>query len=304
MSLRVQIIGKDNGVGLARDTIVLREAIAAVRPGSEVVFVDWRDRGKRTKPKDYDLNVFLELVNPQFFGDARKNVMVPNPEWYIREWMPHVRRFDEIWAKTKAGETAFAPYHRSVLNIGWTSLDMYDGSVERKRQMLHVAGKSSAKGTRQVLEAFERMRSDIPLVVVGDIDVPVLPRLSHYRRVNDDVLKRLMNESAVHLCPSSYEGFGHYINEARSVGAFIITTNAAPMNELVTVRFGMGAAVASTSVQNLGVHHHVDVGSLLQCMEYAGNAWNHLRDLGEKARKQYLLDAEQFRMNLNAILPR
>ena len=37
----------------------------------------------------------------------------------------------------------------------------------------------------------------------------------------------------VHICPSAREGFGHYINEARSVGAVVLTIDAAPMSEFV-----------------------------------------------------------------------
>ncbi len=36
------------------------------------------------------------------------------------------------------------------------------------------------------------------------------------------------------MCPSSTEGYGHYINEGRSVGGIIITLDAPPMNELVS----------------------------------------------------------------------
>jgi glycosyltransferase involved in cell wall biosynthesis len=46
-------------------------------------------------------------------------------------------------------------------------------------------------------------------------------------------LRHLQHQSAVHLCPSSAEGFGHSINEARSAAAVLVTTGAPPMNEFV-----------------------------------------------------------------------
>lgn len=35
------------------------------------------------------------------------------------------------------------------------------------------------------------------------------------------------------ICPSSVEGYGHYINEGRIAGAITLTTNHAPMNEII-----------------------------------------------------------------------
>ncbi|KAJ3112572.1 hypothetical protein HK100_002283 [Physocladia obscura] len=46
-------------------------------------------------------------------------------------------------------------------------------------------------------------------------------------------LRQLQLAHGVHLCPSTQEGFGHYINEARAVGAVVVTTNHAPMNEFI-----------------------------------------------------------------------
>lgn len=45
---------------------------------------------------------------------------------------------------------------------------------------------------------------------------------------------KLMADSAFFLCPSIMEGYGHYINQARASGAVVVTTDANPMNELIT----------------------------------------------------------------------
>jgi hypothetical protein len=45
---------------------------------------------------------------------------------------------------------------------------------------------------------------------------------------------KIKNKIGIHLCPSIVEGFGHYINEARKVKSFVITSNLAPMNEFIT----------------------------------------------------------------------
>ena len=45
----------------------------------------------------------------------------------------------------------------------------------------------------------------------------------------------------MHVCCSDAEGFGHYINEGRAHGALVrtVTTDAAPMNELVDESCGL-----------------------------------------------------------------
>ncbi|XWV26868.1 glycosyl transferase [Tupanvirus soda lake] len=46
--------------------------------------------------------------------------------------------------------------------------------------------------------------------------------------------KELLHSANVAIAISKMEGFGHYINEARYFGTYIITINYPPMNELVT----------------------------------------------------------------------
>lgn len=47
-------------------------------------------------------------------------------------------------------------------------------------------------------------------------------------------VRTFQSEHPIHICASEREGFGHYINEARAAGAFIISTDHPPMNEFVT----------------------------------------------------------------------
>lgn len=56
--------------------------------------------------------------------------------------------------------------------------------------------------------------------------------------IEDDYYKYLIQSSYVALCPSSKEGYGHYINEARYFNTFVITIDSAPMNELINDKIG------------------------------------------------------------------
>jgi glycosyltransferase involved in cell wall biosynthesis len=53
------------------------------------------------------------------------------------------------------------------------------------------------------------------------------------KKLTDEQYEDLLVNANVAICPSSKEGFGHYINEARFFETFIITIDYPPMNELV-----------------------------------------------------------------------
>ena len=52
-------------------------------------------------------------------------------------------------------------------------------------------------------------------------------------RLSDKDLIELMNQCGIHICTSETEGFGHYINEAKSCQSIVISIDSKPMNELV-----------------------------------------------------------------------
>jgi hypothetical protein len=298
--MRIQIITKHNGLGLSHDVEVLRSALVGIA-GHEmhVDFTDWQDRSKGTPKGHYDHNIFLELLNPAFYPEARSNIMVPNPEWFMREWLPHVKGLTTVWAKTGDCMRIFKGLHGHVVRMGWTSKDRHSPSVQRRKALLHVAGGSSAKGTAEVLAAM-RMLPEYRLTMIARKPWGEIPaNVDLMDTVTEAELTELMNAHAIHLCPSSYEGFGHYINEARSVGAVVITTAAEPMTDLVDASTGFGATAARITTQNLAQHKHVDVVSLAACIEMAMNASPEtLATIGERARRAYHADDLSFTNNL------
>lgn len=286
--MRIQVISKDNGVGLTHDFRVLKEAILLADPSAEVLFTDWRQprRGER-----FDINFHLELVGKDHMAQAPRNIYVPNPEWYYANlWDRLMPRMTEVWAKTRDCESIFKSKHHRVEFSGWTSDDTHRPVAEKLMQCLHVAGASSAKGTLQVIEAAS-MLPDIAFVLVSRTDrfagLPTNVRL--VISPSSIELLQLQNTSMVHLCPSSYEGFGHYINEARACGAFVITTNAPPMNELIDKMCGAAVAAPTFTTQNLAVHHHVTGAELAGCIESVmGANMDILQRYGANARKAYV----------------
>lgn len=298
--MRVRIISRDNGWGLSQDIAIIRGALVGISGDRiEVSYADWRAPAKGK----VDLNVFLELLNPAWYSFAGRNVLVPNPEWFMVAWLPHLKGLDAVWCKTHDATRIFAQHHPRTEYIGWTSRDCLDAKVIRERSLIHIAGDSVSKGTRHVIAAMERLPEYQLTLLTSQRWGPVTANVEMRGRLETEEFLVEQNRHMVHLCPSTYEGFGHYINEARSVGAFIITTNAAPMNELVLPEFGMGCAVFSTGPERMGFAHQADADALAACIRLAmGADEKALTACGVKARAAYLAGRSEFDENLIRVM--
>ena len=176
------------------------------------------------------------------------------------------RKSDAVLCKTRACVTAFSDLSQTVHYVGFTSLPPIPQSVHSMNYdvFLHVAGKSPMKNSVVVLAAWLAHPEWPPLIIVADLSENinwvedatgldlrtfVISRLEDIKSAGnilvkshelpDDELHKLQTTSGVHICTSGAEGFGHYINEARAVGALVVTTNHAPMNELVDSESGI-----------------------------------------------------------------
>lgn len=279
----VNLIGWDNGVGLSRDLRLIERALREA--GFQVAIQPARGRGKLRKwfgpwlqragiagrrllgRKRFDLNLMLEHIAPEFLGAAARNAFIPNPEWCLPRDVRRLRRVDRVLTKTAHATDIFRNLGCGVAPIGFTSDDRHLPDVPRRRTFLHLAGRSSAKRTRLVLETWARHPEWPTLTVVQH------PRMADFRPqaanivhrvdyLHDAELKEIQNANLFHLCPSETEGFGHYIVEALSVGAIVLATDAAPMNELVTAERGIPVPFARTGRQQLATRYLVEAEAL------------------------------------------
>jgi Glycosyl transferases group 1 len=320
---RINLIVWDNGVGLSSDMRLLSTAlgarghvvtISALRRGKlRKVFRPWQIRarilGQRLRGRNvqtYDVNLFLEHARPEYFPLARRNVLIPNPEWFDAKDEAALPAIDHLFVKTHHAEAIFCARGCNTTFTGFTSPDRRDASVPRERKFFHLAGRSQNKNTEALLTLWRKHPQWPQLTVVQNPRTaqPGPPAANIVHRVDylaDEELKRLQNAHCFHLCPSQTEGFGHYLVEAMSLGATTLTLDAAPMNELVGVERGVLVPVARTETQNLAVTNFFDDDAMQAAIEDMMALEDaDLERIGAAARRWYEDNDRAFRERIDA----
>lgn len=280
----IRILARGNGHGLAKDLRLLTDLFGqagyAVQPvgfhsekGVRALHIGgmWLERGWRGLA---DVQLSLEHVYPATLGLARRNLMIPNPEWFkAGKWKDCLHRIDGMLCKTAHAQHIFSDMGFDVRQVGFTSEDRRRPEVRRERAFLHLAGKSPVKGTEAVLEAWRR-HPEWPTLVVVQTARHAQPRpgaanIDHrVGRLSDDDLRTLQNTCRFHVCPSEAEGFGHVLVEALGVGAVMLTTDGEPMNELVRPDYGVLIPPARIGQLGLARRFHVDADGVERAVEH------------------------------------
>lgn len=260
------IIGRKNGAGLEQDAELIMRALEA--GGYETRCVDPRDwrtfffGGARA-----DVVVYLERIFPWWNRRGARRFLIPNQERFPERHVHRLASVDAILCKTRHAEVIFGKLHTCVRHIGFTSPDRsIAGAQPEYGRFFHLAGRSTVKGTDGVLDLWARHPEWPELTLVQHPDnapatVPANVRLIS-RRVTDDELQALQNACGIHLCPSLSEGWGHYIVEAMSCGAVVVTTDGPPMNELVAPDRGVLVAAHRSEPRHLGRNFYVEPKAL------------------------------------------
>lgn len=277
-----RIFSRASGRGLMRDLGLVSSLLAAAGHEVEPVAFGkekglrnlrlsgmWLAQRWRGRP---DVQIALEHVYPRSFRLARRNLLVPNPEWFRSDYHDSLPAIDVMLCKTRHAHEIFSRLGCDARFIGFTSEDRCDPAVPRRREFLHLAGRSPVKGTEVVLDAWRRHPEWPRLVVVQSPrharPGPPAPNIDHrIGRFDDGELRRLQNACLFHICPSEAEGFGHCLVEGLSVGAISLTTDGAPMNEVVGDGVGVLIPPVHTAPMGLATRYRVDVRGVEDAVE-------------------------------------
>jgi glycosyltransferase involved in cell wall biosynthesis len=253
-----------------------------------------------------DFQIHLEQIHREQFRFSHRNFLILNPEFTDPNVFKKLRQNPVILCKTRHAHQLFSGCLPEVEYVGFTSPDRFRPTVKKSfSKFLHVAGKSDYKGTRELVEVWSRNPSWPELTVIwSPTDSYGNPRKNLeagpnvqviFRRLGDEELINLLNESGVHLCPSRTEGFGHYMVEALSTGAIVLTLDAPPMNEIVAPDFGYLVQAIPSEVQFMSTLYKPDLNSLENTISQIMDESNaSLHERAKRAREWYLSNDEMF----------
>jgi glycosyltransferase involved in cell wall biosynthesis len=276
----INLIARDNGAGLSRDLSLLADALQRAGHNTHITglphrgrVAEWLTRWKLArKPPAFDINVMLERIRPEFQRAAKRNVLIPNPEYFRLQDREALSTVDAIWVKTQHAEQLFRQLGAKTHYIGFTSPDRQDARIPRHQTFFHGPGRSGNKGTAALLALWKKHPEWPQLTVVWRrkrVDIETLPANVTLIRehLSDEAYRQLQNEHRFHLCPSQTEGFGHYLVEAMSCGAVVITLDAEPMNELVTPERGLLVPALASGKQDLATLYRFEEAAMEQTIE-------------------------------------
>lgn len=260
---RINICYWDNNGGLSLDAKIISQLLEKngfhvfhngyLKGGSKLKRLQWKLLRhclavlRYFNVKRFAVNIHLESILQENIRIAKKNIMIANLEWLRDSTYPFLPKMDLFACKTQSAKKFFDGKGFQTVFTSFTTISPYDARyTQQSNSFVHIAGKSETKGSIPLIRLWAKHPEWPKLTVLispehysqettreplAQFAADNLEIIEDYIDLAD--LRRLQNESEVHLCPSEGEGFGHYICEPLSCGSIVVTVNGEPMNELV-----------------------------------------------------------------------
>ena len=270
----VMIYNKAAYFGLSRDAGLLQTISQKVCSGLDVRVGSIKAMDPMEPPVACDIAVHLEMPIMTFVPWARYNILMVNPEWFVKEaWTPYLSAFDLIVVKCEAAAKLIAAIDPSVADkifvLPWcagltvSEVAKSPSSNEKKDGFVSFLGQSASKHTalEQVLPFW---RAEYPPLVVYSAEEQKAEWLKRATlqdgakvtiKVGDLVERdwiRALAWAPGNLAVSSAEGFGYAAAEAEVAGAFTILNDIDVYNQDYKGKEGVAWATCEAMAEPVG----------------------------------------------------
>lgn len=259
----IVILSKSNTSGLYVDIKIIKQYLSEFGE-CDILIKNFDEK------KSYIAKILLEHITPEMLK-VKSNITywIPNIELLLEWDMELMQKVDVILCKTKQCYHFFKDRHPNVVYTKFTSLCNFSKATKDNNIYLHLGGTSYMKGTDLLLQywidnnGFIDLNPNIKLIMTfkhnnlhiynkaidiwkklkitkrktlcgRSVNCEQYMNIYHVERLNDDDFAYFKQKAGTFIQPSVAEGYGHSMNEGRCNGSNVITTNAEPMNELIS----------------------------------------------------------------------
>jgi hypothetical protein len=249
----IRIIIPYKSVGLESDALIYSKTIKKIIPNTIVIISKSDDVTSLNTTTVDDIHIYISNADNRWFKYTNKKYFMVNHELFYQSEKDRssISSIDVALCRTHVG-SEWAQKVKSEQNFKYevretkfTTFFTELNITKHWHVILHSAGEHHWKQTDAVIKAWQS-HPNLPLIIITCTNQclkniePILkkdgyPKNMHFHKkmLEYDEFVLTKNKIGMHLCPSIVEGYGHYINEARKVKSLVITTNMAPMNELI-----------------------------------------------------------------------
>lgn len=230
--MKVKILTYNNRAGIVIDAMLLQNLIQKnVAENTDILFIEHLNKNwavpNYVPDETGDLGIWIQ--NPLYsnLSNFKKNIWFINEEWAGADDLKKIDQFDYIVVKTEYARKLLEPIRPDVVCLPLLSYDFYDPAIQRDQKFLHLNGRAIQKNTEVV------MKQTAPITVFDTTKRFVPPSNINYMTTYmiKREIKKTLNRHSVHICPSIYESWGHYLYEGLSTGAEIICSDIPSFSE-------------------------------------------------------------------------
>lgn len=341
--MRICVIVPVESVGYLADAEVYRKTLSSIGYSVEVFVLPEVDAIPRKIAMNMigGLCIYIDRIMPSDIISNAINCLMLNQELFMikehdsmfKRHLEVMKKVKYVFCKTQFGyefaQTKKKEYPKEFtyepIFIGHTSYFPKPtvGTMRSTDIILHVAGCHKWKGLDIVIETWMKY-PDLPKILItgyGDSLKNIMQYIPaekmkefltkdnvHFiqEELTFEQITTLKHEHYFHLQPSIAEGFGHVLMESMACGSICITTDAPPMNELVTPETGFLIPVKKTEYRSNGAPlTYIDIEELYITIKSLDSMSDkQIISMSKAAYKKYKKDKLDFEEKIKNTLSR